>query len=112
MNTMHYKGYEGIVAYDEDAEIFNGEVVNLQDVITFQGGSVSELKKALAESVEDYLAFCRERGEEPEKPYSGQFLVRAEPRLHRELVAAARRAGVSLNNLVTTTLERTLDERS
>ena len=56
---MHYKGYEGIVAYDEDAEIFHGEVVNLQDVITFQGGSVSELKKALAESVEYYLAFCR-----------------------------------------------------
>jgi predicted HicB family RNase H-like nuclease len=58
MNTMSYKGYQAIVAYDEDAEIFHGEVVNLRDVITFQGESVKELKKAFADSVEDYIAFC------------------------------------------------------
>ncbi|MEF2552125.1 hypothetical protein VQ042_12245 [Aurantimonas sp. A2-1-M11] len=50
MNTMHNKGYEGIVADGEDAEIFHGEVVNLQDVITFQGASVPELKQALNRS--------------------------------------------------------------
>jgi predicted HicB family RNase H-like nuclease len=56
------------VEYDEDAEHFHGEVMNTRDVITFQGRSVDELEAALAESVEDYLAFCRERGEKPEKP--------------------------------------------
>ena len=71
MNTMSYKGYEALVSYDEDAELFHGEVINLRDVITFQGRSVDELKKALEDSVEDYLAFCAERGEAPEKPYSG-----------------------------------------
>jgi predicted HicB family RNase H-like nuclease len=80
MNVMTYKGYEALVQYDEDAEIFHGEVMNLRDVITFQGSSVKELKKAFADSVEDYLAFCKERGEEPEKPYSGQFIVRVDPR--------------------------------
>ncbi|WP_414834112.1 type II toxin-antitoxin system HicB family antitoxin [Afifella sp. YEN Y35] len=110
MNMMHYKGYEAVVNFDEDAETFHGEVVNLRDVITFQGNSVDELKTALEESVEDYLTFCRERGEEPERPYSGQFVVRAEPRLHRELVSAARRAGVSLNKLVTSVLERAVTE--
>ncbi len=108
MNTMHYKGYEAVVEYDEEAEIFHGEVVNLRDVITFQGASVSELKEAMADSVEDYLAFCAERGKEPERPYSGQFVVRAEPRLHRELASAARRAGISLNKLVTSVLERSI----
>ena len=68
MNTMSYKGYEAVVEYDEDAEIFHGEVMNTRDVITFQGRSVDDLKAALAESVEDYLACCRERGEKPEKP--------------------------------------------
>jgi len=68
MNTMSYKCYEAVVEYDEDAEIFHGEVMNTRDVITFQGRSVDELKAALAESVEDYLACCRERGEKPEKP--------------------------------------------
>jgi predicted HicB family RNase H-like nuclease len=103
---MTYKGYEAIVEYDEDASLFHGEIINLRDVITFQGASVSELKSALVESVEDYLAFCRERGEEPEKPYSGQFVVRVEPPLHRALARAAKRAGVSLNKWVAAALER------
>ena len=95
MNAMAYKGYEAIVDYDADAELFHGEVVNTRDVITFQGRSVEELKAALADSVEDYLAFCRERGEDPEKPYSGQFVVRVDPALHRAVAAAAKRAGAS-----------------
>ena len=106
MNTMHYKVYEATVAYDGDAELFHGEVLNLRDMITFQGKSVAELKTALAESVEDYLAFCKESGEAPEKPYSGQFMVRIEPPLHRSLVIAAKRSGLSLTKWVSGVLER------
>jgi predicted HicB family RNase H-like nuclease len=50
---MTYKNYEAVVEYDDDARIFHGEVVNLRDVITFQGKSVAELNKAFAASVED-----------------------------------------------------------
>ena len=106
MSTMIYKGYEAVVEYDEDAELFHGEVVNLRDVITFQGRSVDELKSAFAGSVDDYVTFCKERGEEPEKPYSGQFVVRIDPPLHRTLAGAARKAGTSLNKWVATALER------
>ncbi|MGO9543915.1 MAG: type II toxin-antitoxin system HicB family antitoxin [Rhodomicrobium sp.] len=69
MNVMSCKGYEALVQYDEDAEIFHGEVMNLRDVIMFQGSSAGELKQAFAESVEDYLAFCLERGEDPMPGY-------------------------------------------
>ena len=106
MNTMSYKGYQAIVAYDEDAEIFHGEVVNLRDVITFQGKSVKELKKAFAGSVEDYINFCAQRGEAPEKPFSGQFVVRVDPPIHRAVATAAKQAGMSLNKWVAVTLER------
>ncbi len=64
MNAMTYKGYEALVQYDEDAEIRHGEVMNLRDVVTFQGSSAGELEQAFAGSVEDYLAFCEKRGEE------------------------------------------------
>lgn len=108
MTTMHYKGYEAVIEFDENADTFHGEIVNLRDVVTFQGSSASDLKKAFAESVEDYLDFCRERGEEPEKPFSGQFVVRTEPVLHKAISSAARRAGISLNKWVVTTLERSI----
>ena len=64
MIRMHHQGYEAVIEYDEDAEIFHGEIINLRDVITFQGRSAAELKQAFAESVEDYLAFCASRGEQ------------------------------------------------
>ena len=100
MNSIEYNGYVGIFSYDEEADAFHGRVVGLRDVITFEGRSVDELKKALAESVEDYLDFCRQRGEEPEKPLSGKFVVRVDPALHRAIAVAAERDGKSLNGWI------------
>lgn len=54
---MKYKGYEGIVTFDEEAKLFHGDVIGIKDVITFQGTSVSELEKAFKDSVDDYLAW-------------------------------------------------------
>jgi predicted HicB family RNase H-like nuclease len=62
-------------------------------VITFQGQSVDELRQAFEDSVEDYLAFCAERGEEPERPFSGRFTVRLSPEQHRQVILAAEKAG-------------------
>ncbi len=87
---MKHKEYIGHVEFDEEAEIFHGEVINTRDVITFQGKTVKELKKAFVESIEDYLAFCKERGESPERPFSGKFNVRLDPNLHREAYIAAK----------------------
>lgn len=94
---MEYKGYFAKVNFDDEANVFHGEVINLRDVITFEGETVHELRAAFKDSVEDYLEFCAERGEEPEKPYSGKFLVRVEPELHKTLVIQARKKGKSLN---------------
>ena len=101
---MEYKGYVGQVDFDNDANIFHGEVINLRDVVTFQGSTVGELRKAFEESVDDYLDFCAERGESPEKPYSGKFMVRLEPELHKMLAIRARKERKSLNAWVHDTL--------
>ena len=100
-NLMHNNGYVAKVEFDEEAQIFHGEIVNLRDVITFEGKSVSELQQAMRESIEDYLEFCKERGEEPEKPFSGQFIVRVDPELHRKVTLLAKEEDKSLNQLVT-----------
>jgi len=65
---MEYRGYVGKVEFDDEVNIFHGEVINMRDVITFQGQSVAELDKAFHESVEVYLAFCASRGEESQQP--------------------------------------------
>jgi predicted HicB family RNase H-like nuclease len=102
---MEYKGYIGKVEFDDEAGLFHGEVINTRDVITFQGESVPELKKAFRASIDDYLAFCVERGEEPDKPFSGQFVTRIPPELHRKVNLAARMSGKSLNAWVAEQLQ-------
>jgi len=107
---MKYKGYWGSVAYDDEAEIFCGSVLGIKDVVTYQGRSVDEIKKAFKDSVNDYLDFCRERGEEPDKPYSGRFNLRISSELHAKLDVEAKREGESLNSFVARTLEKAVGE--
>ena len=108
---MEYKGYIGKVAIDDEAGILYGEVINIRDVITFEGTSVAELQKAFHESVDDYLAFCAERGESPEKPFSGKFVVRLPAELHRKAYIQAKLADKSLNGWVTEVLQTALQEQ-
>jgi predicted HicB family RNase H-like nuclease len=107
---MEYKGYLGKVEFDDEAGIFHGEVVNTRDVITFEGETVTELRQAFHDSVKDYLSFCAERGESPDKPFSGQFITRVSPELHRKLNAAARLANRSLNSWIAEQLDRAASE--
>ena len=102
---MRYKGYVGKVEFDDEAGTFHGEVLDTRDVITFQGQSVAELTTAFRASIDDYLAFCKLRGEEPNKPFSGQFVARIPPELHRQVNLAASLSGKSLNAWVVEQLQ-------
>ena len=97
---MTYKGYRGITRVDDDAGVIRGKVVNTQDTVTFQGETVAQARAAFRESVDDYLAFCGSLGQPPEKPFSGEFLVRVPPRVHRDVTALAASKGVSVNRFV------------
>ena len=105
---LKYKGYAGQVSFDAEAKIFHGEVLGLKDVITFQGTTVKELERAFRDSIEDYLQFCAKRGEKPEKPCSGKFVVRLSPALHSRVIIEAKQEGVSLNRFVEESLEQRL----
>lgn len=67
-----------------------------------------ELKKAFKESIDDYLEFCRERGEEPDKPFSGKFVVRMSPELHHKAYIKALESGKSLNVWINETLDQVI----
>ena len=91
-----YKGYLGAVVHaNSDDGTLHGEVLGIKDVITFQGITLKELENDFRESVDYYLAWCKERGEKPERAYSGKVNLRMNPDLHAKLSFMAARKGVS-----------------
>ncbi len=108
---MEYKGYIGKVEIDDELGILYGEVINVRDVITFEGTSVEEVQQAFHESVDDYLEFCTERGESPEKPFSGKFVLRLPEELHRQAYIQAKLKNKSLNSWVTEVLQSVLNSK-
>ena len=105
MTTMTHEAYVATVELDEEAGLFHGEVINTRDVLTFQGRTLDELRAAFADTLADYVEWCRERGKEPERPYSGKFNLRLSPELHRRVATAAAKSGKSINGFVAETLE-------
>jgi len=103
---MKYKGYLGQVEFDDEANIFHGEVIGLKDVITFQGTTAKEIQKAFRDSIDDYLEWCKERGEEPEKTFSGKLNIRMNPNLHAHLALEAAKRSMSLNDLINEKLQK------
>jgi len=107
---MEYKGYIGLVSYDDKAKIFHGDVINTRDVITFQGTSVDEIEKAFQGSVDDYLDWCSKDGVNPEKPYSGKFNLRLSPELHKEVAVTAKKLNMSINSFVEKALQDEINQ--
>ena len=94
---MNYKGYTASVKVDVEAGILFGQVLDINDVITFKAKTVDEARQEFQNSVDDYLAFCKELGEEPDKPFSGKLPFRTTPEHHRKIFIAAKKAGKSIN---------------
>jgi predicted HicB family RNase H-like nuclease len=99
-NQLEYKGYRGKVKFHPEAKLFHGEVLGIRDVITFQGTNPDEIIQAFQDSIDDYLDWCKERGETPERPYSGKFNLRIPPELHRQLAMEADIHDESLNAFI------------
>ena len=96
MNAMSYKGYAARIQFDAQDEIFFGRLAGIDDVIGFHSDSVGGLKAAFQEAVDDYVETCAKTGKAPEKPYSGQLMVRIDPAVHAEVAKAAQLAGESI----------------
>jgi predicted HicB family RNase H-like nuclease len=94
---LNYKGYTGQLEIDDEAGIIFGRVLDIRDVVTFKGETVAEAKQSFQDSVDDYLEFCQELGQEPDKPFSGKLPFRTTPEHHRKLFLAAAKAGKSIN---------------
>jgi predicted HicB family RNase H-like nuclease len=97
---MNYKGYTAKIEYDDEAGILYGRLLGIRDVVDFQANRLENVEKEFKASVNDYLAFCKKRGEKPDKPYSGKLIFRTTPETHRQLAIAAEMTGKSINQFI------------
>jgi predicted HicB family RNase H-like nuclease len=103
---MEYKGYlAGPIEFDPEERTFSGTVAGLRDVIHFEGSTGRELERAFRESIDAYLEFCAEKGQEPDRPYNGKILLRTDPELHRKAALRAASEGMSLNRWISRQIE-------
>ncbi|WP_257284661.1 type II toxin-antitoxin system HicB family antitoxin [Endozoicomonas sp. SESOKO1] len=106
MNTMTHKGYSASLEYSDDDECFVGHIAGIKDRVGFHGESVTELKNAFQEAVEDYLETCAVVGKEPQQPYSGKLTLRIPPELHASIATAAQVSGQSINQWISSALSQ------
>jgi predicted HicB family RNase H-like nuclease len=104
--VMEQQGYIARIEYDEEEKVFRGKVANIRDKIIFIGKTPEDLENDFAEQLKFYFEVCKKRGKEPDRPYSGKFVLRVDPEIHRALAIAADREDMSLNKWVATTLAR------
>ena len=97
MNTMTYKGYAARIEYSDEDQCLIGHVAGINDVVGFHGNSVTDLRAAFEEAVEDYLLTCEKLNRAPQKPYSGKLMLRVSPEIHAAVAAAAQVSGKSIN---------------
>jgi predicted HicB family RNase H-like nuclease len=97
MNTMKYKGYDARIEYDDEDGIFFGRIAGIRDGVSFHAETVADLRAAFQEAVDDYVETCAKIGKSPQRPYSGNLMLRVDPAIHAKAAHAAEIAGMSLN---------------
>lgn len=111
-DVMTYKEYIGSVHFNAEDEVFYGKIEGIEDLISFEGKSVNELKMAFEEAVEDYVDLCNRENKDIEKSYKGSFNVRIPPDLHRKAKRTAVQMGLSLNQFIQKAVEDELAKES
>ena len=63
MNKLRYKGYVGSVEVSEEDNCLYGHVLDLphETEITYEGGTVAQLKEDFMNAVDDYIAYCESK---------------------------------------------------
>ena len=100
-NIMKYKGYWAEISYSDEDECFCGKIEGLKnDLISFEGETVKELKKDFKDAINSYLQTCKELGKEPEKQCKGSLNVRLGVELHNKAKMKSIEQNISINELI------------
>ena len=105
MNIMTLDGYSAKIQYDDELDIFRGEILGLSGGADFYGKNPQELREEFQISLRVFLDVCKEKSIEPRRNYSGKFNLRIPPDLHEKLALVAQAEGKSINSLAQEALQ-------
>lgn len=97
MNTMTINGYQAVISFDSDIQMFRGEFVGLNGGADFYAKDVEGLRREGEISLRVFLEACAQDGVDPHKHFSGKFSLRVAPELHEAAAIAAAASGQSIN---------------
>ena len=98
-DVLTYKDFIGSVHFSAEDDVFFGKVEGINDLITFEGNSVDELKKAFHYVIDEHIKDCENENIPMEKSYKGSFNLRLTPELHRRTSIIAKSQGNLLMRL-------------
>ena len=100
MNDLTYKGYTGSVSVSFEDDCLYGNILYINDLITYEAETPAGIQRNFEEAVDRYLEYCSQNNQNPDKPFSGTFNVRTGAELHKKATVKARIQGKSLNEFV------------
>ena len=106
MNVMTVDGYYAKIEYDEELDLFRGEILGLNGGADFYGKNPKELRTEFKKSLQVFLTVCNEKGIEPRRSYSGKFNLRIPADLHEKLAIVAQAEGKSINTVAQEALQQ------
>ena len=107
---MEYKGYIAVIGYDDSLDLLYGNVINAAPypIVNFMASDVEGLKREFRISIEDYLSWCEEDGNEPAKPFPGKLELPLYQELYRRIALAAAAEGLDMDEWVMEAIEQKL----
>ncbi len=105
-NTLNYKGFIASVSFIDEDNILFGKIEGINDLIMFEGKSVTEIKQMFREAVDEYIESCKHFNKPLLKSFKGSFNVRVKPDIHQQAAMLAKMQGISLNQLVQKAIEK------
>ncbi len=108
-NVMQFGEYEAVISFDPEISMFRGEFIGLNGGADFYADSIQKLRKEGEISLKVFLDFAKEKNITPKKRFSGQFVLRLNPEIHKKYALLAKSNNLSLNQILARTLEEAVE---
>jgi predicted HicB family RNase H-like nuclease len=109
-DVIRHKDFIGSIHYSAEDDCFFGRIEGIDDLVTFEGRDVDELKRSFREAIEDYAELCKKAKKPLFKSYGGTFNIRMPAELHQKAARKSALLGISLNQLVQRAVEKEVSE--